>query len=161
MKRYTIALALVAIFSFAGIGHAVAAPGPAPAGGALAEYDHLTGVITVSVNNVASWVVVSVGDMTGAEPVGLTQQLITNNDNSIGEASFIANFSYTDLNLGPVAVSQIQGPNVDFFIEWSQGEGFEKQSGLVDVVNVPEPATLALAGFGICGVIALRRRRVA
>ena len=167
MKRYTIALALVAIFSLTGIGRALAAPGAQPFGFARAEYNSATGEIVVS-SEVNSWIILSGGDLLLGPPantvlptgVGL---LVTDTQSKLGEASFTSLLSYTDLSLGNVAQTGIQYG--DLFIEYST-------FGVPDVVSVhvcfddspcgvPEPATLALAGFGLCGVIALRRRRVA
>ena len=156
MKRFAIAVALVATLSFVGSAQAL---GPAPAGTAIAQIDGVTGEVVVSVNGVTNWYIESLsGALTGASPAPplplSAGGLATDNDSQIGETN-LAQFSYTDVNLGVVVNP---GSQNDFMIHWTGELG--SPEGWAPVQFVPEPASLALAGMGLCGVLATRRRRV-
>jgi hypothetical protein len=96
--------------------------------------------------------------MTGDAPVGLpgAAGLVTDNDTRIGESNF-AQFSY-DADLGPVAASGLSDIGT-LNIFWNATLGGALQSAGRSCI--PEPSTMILAGMGICGLLAGRRRRVA
>jgi len=131
--------------------------GPAGAGEVTAHYDPATGEIEVDVNGVVNWYVEDVGSaaMTGDAPVGLPQApgLVTDNDTRIGESAF-APFSYSQ-NLGNVAATGLANDG-SLQVFWNASLGGELQSAAITFV--PEPTTLALAGFALCGALATRRR---
>lgn len=113
----TMVLALVAAVGIAKVSHAD--PGAAPAFSAIAEYDPGTGVIVVSVANVKSWVISSASlGMTGPDDVndvlpqsGISGAFVTDNIRRVGELAFDApspaGFSYTDVDLGAVAATNL------------------------------------------------------
>lgn len=145
---------------------ATAQVGPVDPETACAQYDPTTGSVVVSTDTIWNWFFTSNGNLTGDPAQGLTQQLTTDNDNTIGEGSFIAAFSYTNLNLGNVAVTGLTAN--DFVFKYtiggfSGGEEIEVPMKIGDNSGgdpvIPEPTTLALAGLGLCGVLTTRRRR--
>ncbi len=95
----------------------------------------------------------SVGDIAqlqvfnGSNPVGEVSTLLNRNgvvDQTVsynGSAFDSATFAYADSNGSPIALAEV----VDDIV--------------LDPVNLPEPATLALFGAGLAGLGALRRRR--
>lgn len=114
----------VALTAFAAALPAVAQPGPAPSGTAIAEYTASTGVIIVSVSNVSNWYVESSSmSMTGPDDVGSVLPLapgsdfVSNNPNRVGEVDFGGSFSYTNINLGAVAAPGL--PEGDLMVWWN------------------------------------------
>jgi hypothetical protein len=120
-----IALTVVATMGIATT--SLAQPGTAPTGTAIAEYNPTTGVIVVSVANVSNWYVESLLllAMTGPADVVLDGVLpssgdinfVTNNIQRIGELDFGGDFSFTDIDLGAVAATDI--PNGELYIWWN------------------------------------------
>ena len=78
---------------------------------------------------------------------------VTDNDFSVGETKLDL-FSY-DADLGELVA---QGSANDFQIFFNGGLSEPLESGNLDYV--PEPTTLALAGLGLCSILATRRRRL-
>ena len=122
MSCFRILFAVLSLFLFAC--QANAFTGSAPPGTAQADYDPLTGEISVSVNGVNNWWVESLSSgLTGDEPSHiplLPSSLPTNNDKIIGETSFLL-ASATDVSLGNVAAINL--PADDLFIMWNAGLG--------------------------------------
>jgi len=161
MKRFAIALTFVSVFFLSS--NAVASLPPASPGTAAFSYNPGTGEICVSVNSVVNWYVEHVGysSMTGDAPSGLplAPGLVTDNDTRIGESAF-APFSY-DVNLGNVAAAGLFDDG-DLLIFWNAslgGELHSETSFYLSEENCPEPSTIALAGMGLFGLMAGRRRR--
>jgi len=131
-------------------------PGPAGPGQAIADYDPNTGEIIVSIEGVNNWFIQSAsGGLTGDEPnlTTIPGSLPTNDDSIIGETAFgVA--TATSVVLGNVAAPGLALG--DLTISWNAGLGIPLQTAVVQFV--PEPATLVLAAFGLCGVLATRRR---
>lgn len=122
---------------------------------AAAEYNLVSGEIIVSVNSVNNWYIQSLSNaLTGAAPVGLPRAggLKTDNNSRIGETG-LGEFSYSDVNLGPVAPAGL--PANDLMIWWNSGLGAPLASSRV--AYVPEPSSVLLIAAGLMGV-ALRRR---
>ena len=159
MKRF--AFAALMVFGAVQAQSALAQVGDPGAGMAAAGYDPMTGQIVVSINGVNNWYVESAsGGLTGDEPTlgTIVGALPSNTDSIIGETAF-AVATATDHSLGNVAALGL--PEGDLTISWNAGLGSQLQTAAVTYVVIPEPATLALAAFGLCGVLATRRRRVA
>jgi|GEM_PF-1162314 len=132
-------------------------PGSAVPGTAIAQYDPATGQIVVSVSDVNNWYVESASaSLTGAVPTGLPGAggLVSDNDVRVGE-SMLALFSYTDKNLGNLAVAGL--PVGDLKIFWNAGLGqpVEMQSVVyldsAVAVVVPEPTSLGLFLLAVLG----------
>jgi len=161
MTRCTILSTLLAISVIAG--SAQGFQGVAPFGTAVADYDPATGRISVSVNNVINWFILSDSfGLTGDEPLGLPAVggLFSNDDEIIGETRLPPQFSYTDLDLGNVA--QINLFPGDLTISWNTDLGFPLSSAPVSydfLPLVPEPTTLTLAAFSLFGLCCRRRNR--
>ena len=113
-----------------------AAPGPAPDGSAIAEYDPETGKIIVSVKGVNNWFVFSdSAGLTGASPqppLPLMGGNVTDDDSTIGETKFSL-FEYTDVDWGLVAVTAL--PLGDLKMGWNTGFGTPIMNGPVYYVG--------------------------
>ena len=139
-------------------------PSPAVSGTASAEYNPVTGEISVSVNGVVNWYVEHVGQssMTGPDDAAsvLPQAggLITDNDIRIGETTF-SEFSY-DVDLGAVAATGIANDG-SLKIFWNSGLGSMAEMALVSFAIVPEPTTLVMSMLSLASLSMIRRRRAA
>lgn len=79
--------------------------------------------------------------------------------NSLGSiTNSVTGFEFYGLAAtGPTGIS-----GISFYITGNEPAGFQIDNvtfGAISVVNIPEPASLALFGLGLAGVAALRRRR--
>ncbi|NQU23173.1 MAG: PEP-CTERM sorting domain-containing protein [Candidatus Nealsonbacteria bacterium] len=134
-------------------------PGPSVAGSATARYDPATGAISVSVENVLGWLLVSDALMTGsadaAVVLGLTADtLVTDNADRVGEGRFLTPFGYNHLDLGPVAQD---GHNAsEFTLLYTTALGEPHQVGTV--LAAPEPNTTLMIAAGLA-LLLLRRWR--
>ncbi|MEO2045844.1 MAG: hypothetical protein ABGX16_04650, partial [Pirellulales bacterium] len=148
----TVILALVATATIAQLGHAL--PGPAPINSAIAEYDPSTGNIVVSVNEVSNWYIESATlSMTGPDDVSSVLPaaggFLSNSAIRVGETFFGGNFSYTDLDLGDIAATELALGDLDIYYN---GPGFGSPlEGPFDVVYLGgpmfDPADLNQDGF--------------
>jgi len=82
--------------------------------------------------------------------------LVTDNAIRVGEWVPGGNFTYTNVNLGQIAAAGLDNVRI-----WYNGPGFGTPLVEGTMTVVPEPASIALIGLSLCGVLALRRRLVA
>ena len=153
-------LLLCTLCSSSGTALAVGGPGPAPPGTAIAQYYVGTGEISVSVNSIVNWSLMSssaglTGPDSGMPPLPAGGGIASSDDTQIGEGA-IAQFSYTGLFLGEVAQSGL--PPGDLNIEWvaTLGGGDPISQPVVYINPIPEPASLLLA---VIGFSCMGRRR--
>lgn len=99
-------------------------PGPAPSGTAVGHYYSDTGEIIVSVANVSNWYVQSeslslTGPAHGIDvlPLAPGSELVLDNPLRIGEFVFGGDFTYTDVDFGPVAETAL--PVDDLHVFWN------------------------------------------
>ena len=138
--------------------------GPAPPGTAIATYDGSAGNWIVSVNDVSNWYIESpAGLLNGPDspspplPLGGAGTFVTDNDFAVGETKLVLpRMTYTNVSLGNLSGI---GANDDFKIHWVGELGSDE--GWASVTIVPEPATIALAGMSVLGLLVTRRRRIA
>lgn len=133
MSRFFLAVLLFAVLLIAN--DVWALPGVAPPGTAIGEYDPSSGLITVSVTDVANWYIEREGytALTGAPEtiLPITGGLVTNNQVRFGESNFYP-ISFTDVALGNIA--QIDLPNDGTLkIFWNSNLGSPLQSQLLSV----------------------------
>ena len=142
---------LIALWSTAARADVMLDIGPADPGTAKAQYNPATGEFIVSVNEVISWVIISDGLMNGpdgpAPPLPLGEQTaVVDSPNSIGEGGFFIPMTYTDVNLGRVAVAipEVTAENVyEYFRLESRRIWVEPLiEGQIGVV--PEPSALVM-----------------
>ena len=147
-------IVIVSFFAFYSTAIAVAkpTPGPAPIGEAVAYYYPASGEITVSVNTVFTWAIVSNSHGLTGDPVmnlPAAGGLVTDDDDVVGEVK-LGYFSYTDLELGLIAQPYL--PTGDLYILFDDFEGPVEQRD-VTYIYIPEPTSLAMAGIGFCAVM--------
>ena len=140
--------------------------GPADPGTAKAQYNPATGEFIVSVNEVMRWVITSDNLMEGPDspspplPLGIGT-LVTNGPPSVGEGGFLFPMTYTDANLGRVALAipEVTAENVHeyFRVESMRIWGEPPIEGQIGVV--PEPSALVMLLSGLAGLGLLLRRR--
>ena len=134
-------------------------PGPSVAGSATAEYDPVTGEISVSVENVLGWILVSDALMTGSADAAAVlgsaaDTLVTDNADRVGEGRFFGPFGYDRVELGPVAWPGRHA--ADFALWYSTALGEPHQIGIV--LAVPEPNCTVMIAAGLALLLLLRWR---
>jgi len=132
-------------------------PGPGVGGSATARYDRATGEISVSVENVLGWILVSDALMTGSADAAAAlgsaaDMLVTDNADRVGEGRFSTPFGYDDLDLGPVARAGRSAG--DFALLYSTALGEPHKAGTV--VTVPEPNSAVMIAAALA-LLLLRR----
>jgi len=163
MTRYSITAALTIALAIVNPSWATTlpTPGPAPLDSAIAYYYIQTGEITVSVNNVQYWKVLSESaSLTGDPAINLPAAGGFVNDSDVVIAEFVVGpfFTYTDIELGPVAEPHL--PTDDLGIYWTGGTDTrpEEYAPLV-YISIPEPTTCSLAIIATLCLVVGRRRR--
>ena len=152
-------LLCVLVLNSSSVNNAIADPGPAPAGTAIAEYDFSTGEIIVSVDSVINWYVesssASLSGPDGATPpLPLAGGAVGDSDSKIGESS-LPQFTYTDINLGQVALPGL--PLSDLLVYWNPSLGEGPFSQPVVYTGIPEPSSLVLGVFSTMAFLFSRR----
>lgn len=157
MRRRAATLAIVVTLAVSTTTYAHMGPGPVDIGKGAACYNPATGEIVVSMNRVQVWFIESFSEsLTGATPIfsGMAE-FETDNDGSIGQADLSASvFTFTDHNLGPVAVTGL--PLSDLIIAWYPTISSHLLSAPVTLC-VPEPTAVTLSL--IAATIFWRRRK--
>jgi hypothetical protein len=157
MTRIILSILIVGLAASA----AQALPGPAPLQSAIGEYIIQTGEIYISTNQVKQWSLISFTQgLTGNAPTNFPSQNsnlagFTDNDSMINEAVIQATIGFTNLDLGPVAETNL--PADDLILSWKTSDGNTNQIAL-SYISVPELPTIVLAMLGILGSVSMRFR---
>ncbi len=166
-------------------------PGPADPSSMKVEYDETTGEFKVSANNLNSWNFISLGlfrtdiadPVTGVKAISdlpsIPGAFVSENINTVGEASFGARLMGTDLFIGEILADNAR-PNFDEFtaliesgdlkIEFANFDGLAGALTAADIglpgqgknitfVPIPEPSTIVMLIGGLAGLLLVWRRR--
>ncbi len=166
-------------------------PGPADPSSMKVEYDETTGEFKVSANNLNSWNFISLGlfrtdiadPVTGVKAISdlpsIPGAFVSENINTVGEASFGARLMGTDLFIGEILADNAR-PNLaeftamidsgDLKIEFANFDGLAGALTAADIglpgagknitfVPIPEPSTIVMLIGGLAGLLLVWRRR--
>lgn len=154
-----VCLAACSQISAAGAVNVKEFPGPVVEGGADAVYHVLTGELYVSANNIVNFYVESASNgivpLASAPVGGPAGALLTNNPSRVGYTN-LQQFSFTDLNMGSIGAG-LPCADDDLTITFNSRLGGARLTYPV-YCWIPEPTSAGLAGLGVVGLLAARRR---
>lgn len=135
------------------------------AASATATYNPWTGEVIIDVENVSNWYLESLsgslsGDASAVLPAGggiFSQSGSTR----VGETSFGGSMTYTQ-DLGALVDPTVPAFS-DLTLKFNPGGAGQQDllAGVIEIVGVPEPASVLLITLGGCAALGIRRRRAA